>query len=147
MTKEQIETRILEIETDRVGLIDKLLPDRLALDYKEFNGDDEYDNMLDDCFSFKEVGGIFAYMLPSNVLKECDPTAYRCGKNDWLDSECGETIEYIGSGYWKLGDVEEARDAIGDELDTELAALEAELAELVEEEEEEQAEQEKEDQA
>ena len=41
---------------------------------------DEYDNMLDECNP--EVFNI----LPSTILKECDPIAYKCGFSDYLDS-------------------------------------------------------------
>ena len=41
--------------------------------------------------------------LPSKVLSECDPIAYRCGFNDWLDGELDETIvEFEGEYYEKL---------------------------------------------
>ena len=43
-----------------------------------------YDEMIDDCTPMVKVGSL--EYLPSRVLKEVDPIAYRCGLNDYLDS-------------------------------------------------------------
>jgi hypothetical protein len=43
-----------------------------------------YDEMLDECNDEIVIG--YIRLSPSTVLKECDPIAYRCGFNDWLDS-------------------------------------------------------------
>lgn len=50
-----------------------------------------YDEMLDECYP--ECMGFY----PSDILKGCDPIAYRCGFNNWKGSifqdweclECG----------------------------------------------------------
>jgi hypothetical protein len=86
-----------------------------------------FDGMLDDCYSFDSIGGPFANMSPSSVLKECDPTAYRCGVNDYADGE--GWIEIEGSDY-DSDDVEKAREEFMDEMRSELADLESELEEL-----------------
>lgn len=77
--------------------------------------EDEYRDMLDECFSFKPVGGIFAGMSPARVLEQCDEVAYRCGLNDYIDSldkaddpayrEIEERIEELES---ELSDAEDA---------------------------------------
>lgn len=41
---------------------------------------DQYDDMLDQCYE-----GVFD-ILPSRILKECDPIAYNCGLSDFVDS-------------------------------------------------------------
>ena len=41
---------------------------------------EQYDAMLDECYP--EVFGL----LPSRILKECDPIQYNCGFTDWLDA-------------------------------------------------------------
>lgn len=64
---------------------------------------DMYDDMLNE-LGIVEIGSIT--LQPSEVLKKCDPIAYRCGFNDWEDSfsrdnpitawecdECGEEFE------------------------------------------------------
>ena len=55
-------------------------------------GDDttSYDESLDDCYTFDEVGGPFKGMSPARVLSEVDPTAYRCGLNDYNDAELND---------------------------------------------------------
>ena len=56
-----------------------------------------YEEMLDDCYEHFSMGEMTFY--PSDILKSCDPIAYRVGFNDFFDdetillwncSECGE---------------------------------------------------------
>ena len=42
---------------------------------------EQYNEMLDECYP-NQIMDIPA----SEILKNCDPVAYRCGFNDWLDS-------------------------------------------------------------
>ena len=83
---------------------------------------DRYNEMLDDCYSFASVGGIFAHMSPSEVLKKCDEVAYRCGFSDWLDSE-----EYV-----EVGDLHFAPDAIDDAEGDFLAYIDNEARDMFE---------------
>ena len=46
---------------------------------------DAYHAMLRDCYGDVEVCGM--QMDAARILREMDPTAYRCGYNDWSDSE------------------------------------------------------------
>ena len=49
-----------------------------------------YDEMLDDVYGDIEICG---YHYPaSKALFDVDPTAYRCGFNDWLDSMIQDEI-------------------------------------------------------
>jgi hypothetical protein len=43
-----------------------------------------FDDFLDNFYPMVSVGGL--EFLPSKVLKELDPTAYRCYYHDWVDS-------------------------------------------------------------
>lgn len=43
-----------------------------------------YEEMLDECYPMVEVGVTLA---PSQVLRECDPIAFKCGWIDWCDGE------------------------------------------------------------
>ena len=45
---------------------------------------DQFDECLDEAGSIEVAGCTF---YPSQVLKECDPIAYRCGLNDFADFE------------------------------------------------------------
>lgn len=46
---------------------------------------ERFDDFLDEIHGAVKCGELEWDM--SRVLKEMDPTAYRCGFNDWLDSE------------------------------------------------------------
>jgi hypothetical protein len=86
-----------------------------------------YADMLDEIYSFDKVGGPFAGMLPSCVLREVDPTAYRCGKNDWLDSE---DITEVDGEYYDNDDLDRAKAEFIEGKESELSDLENELDEM-----------------
>jgi hypothetical protein len=50
-----------------------------------------YDDFLDDVYPTCQIAG-YEYCT-SRALKEIDETAYRCGFNDWCDSE-GIEVDY-----------------------------------------------------
>ena len=83
-----------------------------------------YDAMLDESFSFESVGGPFAFMSPSRVLKEMGPTDYRCGCADWSDSEDWTEID---GDYYEDRDIEAAKQSFLDTLNGELRELEGQL--------------------
>lgn len=61
--------------------------------------EDEYDEMLDECNEIVTVCGMT--YSPSEVLKNVDPIAYRCGMADWADGERSDalyTIERMDEG-------------------------------------------------
>lgn len=55
-----------------------------------------YDEFLDADGTVDVCGYAF---YPSRVLLEVDPIAYRCGFNDWADSEDIDTDELTGDLY------------------------------------------------
>lgn len=85
--------------------------------------DAAYREMLDECYSFKAVGGPFDCMQPSRVLENEDPTAYRCGFSDYLGS--GQVTE-IGDEYFDSKELEDIREQVADALDSEITDLEEE---------------------
>lgn len=91
-----------------------------------------YDSMLDDCYSFKQVGGPFENMSPSRVLKEVDPIAYRCGLNDWADQDYVE----VGGKMYGKEEVREKQEEFCEQIRGEIEDLEEEIeereAELIE---------------
>ncbi len=97
-----------------------------------------YDSILDDIYSFEKVGGPFETMLPSRVLKEVDPIAYRCGLNDWADQDF---MEVNGESYWKE-EVDRKKEEFLDNIRNEILDLEEEIeereAELTQAEEDEE---------
>ena len=50
----------------------------------EIDDYDAYDESLDSEGTVSVMGLEF---YPSQIIKELDPTAYRCGYNDWVDSD------------------------------------------------------------
>ena len=52
--------------------------------------ENNYDNMLDECYEPYQVGVCTFYA--SQVLKECDPVAYDCGINDFVDSNLSDSL-------------------------------------------------------
>jgi hypothetical protein len=77
-----------------------------------------YDRMLDECYSFRSVGGPFEYLQPSHVLARADETAYLCGLADYQDSLAQERdyVEIDGDLY-AVDDIEEALEDMEDEED------------------------------
>lgn len=57
---------------------------------------ERWEACLDECHSPYRIGQITYY--PSQILRKCDPVAYRCGMNDWLDSD-DSMIEIAGQWY------------------------------------------------
>lgn len=82
---------------------------------------DQYEEMLNEEGPVKVAGLTFE---ASQIIKELDPTAYRCGLNDFVDSLDKEDTEE----YQKLEEELE-------ELEDELADLEEELEQAETEEE------------
>jgi hypothetical protein len=107
----------------------KDLIDHVKDNCTEIDREARFDDFLNEHFSFRTVGGPFDHMVPSQVLKEMDPTAYRCGVNDYMDGE--DTYEIDGETYDRK-EVEEARDEFVEELELELSALEDDLSEVEE---------------
>jgi hypothetical protein len=110
-----------------VKTIEHQLLEFIAAECNAVNVDRLYDDMIDDCYSFKSVGGPFEYMQASRVLSEMDPTAYRCGKNDWLD---GARYIGIGDDFFEEKDVENAKEEFANELEVRESELETEIEEM-----------------
>lgn len=77
----------------------------------------EYDDFLDDCYPTVELMGMTFY--PSDVLKSCDPIAYRCAKSDYESD-------------YDLDDCQEYNDLVEtvENLESDLEGLESELEDL-----------------
>lgn len=87
----------------------------LGVDLDDFGKDEDemhelYDQMLDEVATCDTCG------RGGSDLKDEDPTAYRCGFNDWIDSE-RDTYIYIGSKWYDEDDISEVKDALKDAID------------------------------
>ena len=113
MKTQQIEAKIAELAAQAKALQAQI--DSFELDPEDYA--EQYDEMLD------EVHGDFLGMNASYILKEMDPTAYRCGLLDYLDGldqddekmkndDCVELIEEL------------------EEIESEIEELEDEMSEL-----------------
>lgn len=105
------------------------LEQRIADECTAIDREKRFDELLDDCYSFEKVGGPFAHMMPSRVLKEIDPVCYRCGVNDFEDSE--GWIE-VGGEYYD----HEAVDTVIEDLTDELESMLEDANSAIEEAEE-----------
>lgn len=77
----------------------------------------DFDEFLDDVEQSVSVCGMVFY--PSDILKSCDPIAYRCAKSDYESSiELDDVAEY--------SDLKDELDV----LESELGVLESELEDL-----------------
>ena len=82
MTTQEIKQKIEQIN-EQIKTLENVIKehqhnmDRFELDPDDFS--DAYADMLDD------VHGDFLGYLASHILKEVDPTAYRCGLLDYVD--------------------------------------------------------------
>lgn len=94
---------------------DELQSDLNSFEISEHVSYEQYDEMLDECSDEVVIGNLT--FSPSNVLKECDPIAYREGYQDYINS-------------FDESDFDEYTD-----LADQLADVEAEIEELEEHEE------------
>lgn len=86
-----------------------------------------YDDMLDECSECCEMCKQYG---ASRILKELDPTAYRCGMNDYVDSLTRDGLVEINDSYYQERDVDKAREEFVDGLNDELSELESEAGDL-----------------
>lgn len=104
--KAAIETKKLEIKAKQAEI------DSFEIEVS----DEEYDFWLDSEGKVSVCGLEFD---PSDILKNCDPTAYRCGKSDYadsLDKEDQEEYKELGS---ELEDLESELEDLESELEHE----------------------------
>ena len=86
----------------------------LNLDYfTDTELDSQYADWIDEIHDFVIVAGIT--FQPSRILRELDPTAYRCGFNDYLDAE---ELDEVGNYYMNRSDIDACTEALDDDEDT-----------------------------
>lgn len=83
--------------------------------------EDEFREILRETPIELSIAGVNFTLDPADYLEENDPTAFRTGFNDWLDSHNYEEVMLNGNHYYTddIYSVEEAIDAKIDELEDE----------------------------
>lgn len=110
-TKQIIQDQIETLENNIAELNNEIADKQKDIDSFEYEiSESDFDEFLDDVEDSVIIAGITFY--PSDILKSCDPVAYRCAKGDYESNV-------------DLDDVEEYND-----LKDELEALENKLEEL-----------------
>lgn len=67
---------------------------------------DRYDETLDEVYGIVKICG-YEYQA-SQAFLDVDPTAYRCGFNDWLDSECqNEVYTEVDGEYYDTNEIDD----------------------------------------
>lgn len=94
-------------------IIENKVIERVKEELSPVDIEESFADTLDECYSFEKVGGPFEHMSPSRVLKEIDPTAFRCGVNDYADSlSKDDVIEYIAEDWYDAIEVQKIRDEV-----------------------------------
>ena len=123
-TIDQVQNAIAEVESKIANVSQQIKDKQHEIDSFEYScTDDEYDEFLDDIEGSITVSGM--EFLPSDILKSCDPVAYRCGKGDFesnydLDDveEYNDLKDELESLEDQLSDLENELDELNDELDS-----------------------------
>lgn len=124
LLRAEVEMKEHEIRKMQSQIADKeKQQDRIELDPDDFA--DQFDDMLDESGTV-EAGGYSFY--PSRILKELDPTAYRCSLNDFVDS-----LDVEDSDEYKAlqEEIDQLKSDIED-LESEIEDLENQIADLTE---------------
>ena len=121
MLESKIDLIKLEIE-DKQGEIATLQSNIETFEYS--CDEDQFNEFLDDVEQSVTIYGIEFY--PSDILKNCDPIAYRCGKSDYeADIDFNDIPEYQDM----LSELDDLQTEL-DDLQTELDDLESQLDDL-----------------
>lgn len=89
---------------------DRTLAERVKAELTPVDMEQRLRDYLDECYDFSIIGPPFSHMIPSRVLEECDPVAFRCGVAD-IDHE-SENVEEVGGELYDRDEVQAIRDEI-----------------------------------
>ena len=122
LLRAEVEMKEHEIRKMQAMIADKeKQQSQIELDPDDFAG--QFDELLDESGTV-EAGGYSFY--PSRILKELDPTAYRCSLNDFVDSFDVEDSDE----YKELQEeIDQLKSDIED-LESEIEDLESEIEDL-----------------
>jgi len=94
---------------------------------------DMYRTMLEDCYGEIKIGDLT--FSAARIIEELDPTAFRCGEADYVDSL---SLVEIQGDYYEQDAVETEKEALIDDLQSTLSNLEDELSDFDAEDEKEE---------
>ena len=117
---ETLKEQIAKLESSIEDVQSEITSKQSEIDNFEYEcSEREFDDYLDDGGEERTSVGSF---YPSDILKNCDPVAYRCAKSDYESN-------------FDLDDVEEYTDLVEqlEGLNNELEDLENELSDLMDE--------------
>jgi peptidoglycan hydrolase CwlO-like protein len=123
-TIEQLRAQIRHLERDIEDKQGEICTAQSNIETFEYScTDDEYDEMLDEIEGSIAVAGM--EFFPSDILKSCDPVAYRCAKNDFeSDYDLDNCEEYkdlkdeLEALEEQLSDLENELDELNSEIDS-----------------------------
>lgn len=123
-TIDQVQNAIAEVESLLENVSQQIKDKQKEIDSFEYScTDDEYDEMLDSCEGSVNICGL--EFQASDILKSCDPVAYRCGKADFESNyDLDDVEEYtdlkdeLESLEDQLSDLENDLDELNDELES-----------------------------
>ena len=123
-TIEQLRAQIRHLERDIEDKQGEICTAQSNIETFEYAASEsEFDEFLDEIESSVTVAGM--EFFPSDILKSCDPVAYRCAKNDYesnydLDNceEYNDLKDELESLEDQLSDLENDLDELNDELDS-----------------------------
>ena len=90
---ETLNAQIAELESSIVIKQSEITSKQSEIDNFEYEcSESDFDEILDDCHETYNLGGMTFY--PSDILKSCDPIAYRISKSEYESNydldDCGE---------------------------------------------------------
>lgn len=125
LLRAEVEMKEQEIRKMQAMIADKeKQQNNIELDPDDY--EDQFDEYLDESIPEIEIGCLT--YSPSHVLKNVDPTAYRCGLNDFVDS-----LDVEDSDEYKelQEEIDQLKSDIED-LESEIEDLENQIADLTE---------------
>ena len=123
-TIEQLRAQIRHLERDIEDKQGEICSAQVNIENFEYEASEsEFDEFLDEIESSVVIYGM--EFFPSDILKSCDPVAYRCAKNDFesnydLDNceEYSDLKDELESLEDQLSDLENDLDELKDELES-----------------------------
>lgn len=121
---ETLKDQIAKLESSIVIKQSEITSKQSEIDNFEYEcSENEFDEFLDDCYETYNLSGMTFY--PSDILKSCDPIAYRISKSEYESSfdldnceEYTDMVEQLESLNEQLEDLQSELSDLQDELDS-----------------------------